>query len=70
MAESQQPQRVKLPAKPTPEEIAAFAEMMQGSSSSSSGDKGTILITGYWPPTNIEEPNGMLNSLLKKAQRW
>ncbi len=31
-----------------------------GSSSSSSGSKGTIFISGYWPPTNIESPDGML----------
>ena len=29
-------------------------------SSSSSETKGTIFISGYWPPTNIEIPNGML----------
>src|SRR5690606_13124096 len=31
------------------------------SSSGPPSSKGTIFISGYWPPTNIEQPDGMLN---------
>ena len=39
---------------------APFSFLSNQASPSTGASRGTIFISGYWPPTNIERPDGML----------